>query len=454
MRRSRVLTLTILLALCALMLNSGFPAGPALAQEGGPAAPADAASVPGSADAIQAALSSAITYQGSLKKSGQPVNATCSFQFDLWDAASGGAQTGNTQAVDNVPVQAGAFTVQLNFGNQFTGDARWIQTAVRCAGDGGFTALAPRQPLNAVPYAIGLRPGAVVRSARAGDIVYVEQNLANSNALHGKGTASGSIGVWGEGVNNTGVYGLSQGGVGVQGASTSWAGVWGQSTSASGVVGRSAGQFAGGVYGENTGAGYGVYGKAANNVAVFGESSTFDAVLGITTALNRVGVKGVANGLGAVGVWGESTLNTGVYGQAGTVGGAALWGNNTAGGVALRANGTAIQNVDKGGLVKALVHVQRSGVIDRCYNGVSGESANGCGFTVQHTVQGFYRIAFGFQVVDRFIQVTPEAGSTGDGSLVTMRAMTYPDAVNRVGVYSERLLDRSSADTGFWLTIH
>ncbi len=59
----------------------------------------------------------------------------------------------------------------------------------------------------AAPYAIGLRPGAVVRSAQAGDLIYVEQNLSNSVAIHGKGAASGSIGVWGEGVNNTGVYG-------------------------------------------------------------------------------------------------------------------------------------------------------------------------------------------------------------------------------------------------------
>ncbi len=408
---------------------------PAMAQEGGPAAPqAVDTGGPDGADAVQAVLGSAITYQGSLKKNGQPVDAACSFQFSLWDAASGGVQTGATQAVDNVPVQAGVFTVRLDFGNQFTGDARWIQTAVRCAGDGSLTFLAPRQLLTAAPYAIGLRPGAVIQSAASADAFYVEKTAANSVAIRGKATQAGATGVLGE--------------------SSSWAGVWGQSTSASGVVGRSAGQFAGGVYGENTGQGYGVYGKAANNVALFGESGSFDAILGITTAPNRIGVKGVANSTGSVGVWGESTANTGVYGQSGAAGGAALWGNNTAGGVALRVNGTAIQSADKGGVVKAMVHVQRSGVIDRCYNGINGVSTNGCGFAVIHDTQGVYLVNFGFRVIDRFIQITPEAGSTGDGTVVMMRARGYANSESVVGVDAFRISNGSLADTGFWLTIH
>jgi hypothetical protein len=421
LKRPRILTLILAVSLCSL-LGAALPAA---AQQAGPATPelVDAAA-PDGADAVQAVLGSAITYQGSLKKNGQPVNATCSFQFSLWDAASGGAQTGATQTVDNAPVQAGVFTVRLDFGNQFTGDARWIQAA----------ALAPRQLLTAAPYAIGLRPGAVVRSAASADALYVEKTAANSVAIHGKATQAGGTGVLGE--------------------SSSWAGVWGQSTSASGVVGRSAGQFAGGVYGENTGQGYGVYGKAANNVAVLGESGSFDAVLGITTAPNRIGVKGVANSAGAVGVWGESAANTGVYGQSGTAGGAALWGNNTAGGVALRANGTAIQNADKGGLVKALVHVQRSGVIDRCYNGVNGASTNGCGFTVQHTEEGFYRIDFGFRVVDRFVQATSEFASTFDLRTTMVAAITNANRVNTVEVYSRRVEDATRADAGFWLAIH
>jgi hypothetical protein len=327
MKRSRVLLLAAILALCALVLGGGFPPGPALAQEGGPVAPAvdiphsEPTGSPDSVDAIQAALTTAFTYQGHLKKNGQPANATCSFQFSLWDALINGAQKGATQIINNAQVQDGMFTVQLNFGNQFPGDERWLQTAVQCAGDGGYVTLAPRQPLNAAPYAIGLRPGAIMQSAAPGDALYVEKTAANSVAIHGKATQAGGTGVLGE--------------------SVAWAGVWGQSTSASGVVGRSAGQFAAGVTGENTGLGYGVYGKAPSSAGVFGEStywlgvygkstnqvgvkgesSGHDGVQGSTSAANRVGVKGVATAAGATGVWGESTSWAGVWGQSASASG-------------------------------------------------------------------------------------------------------------------------------------
>ena len=299
----------------------------------------------------------------------------------------------------------------------------WLETAVQCPGDAGYTTLLPRQPITTVPYALGLRPGVVMQSAEPGDAFYVEKTATNSNAIHGKSTATGSIGVWGEGVDNTGVYGLSQGGkgvwgsstsesgvfgisdswagvwgestgasgvvgmsaaqysagvwgentgqgygvygkspdnVGVRGESTTWAGVWGSSTGASGVVGVSAGQYNGGVYGENTGLGYGVYGKSPDGLGVYGqstsdigvygkstsqtgvvgESSGHDGVRGTTTGANRIGVKGVADATGAVGVWGESVANTGVYGQSGSASGVAIWGKNTEGGVAGRFEGS------------------------------------------------------------------------------------------------------------------
>ena len=45
--------------------------------------------------------------------------------------------------------------MQLDFGsNAFGGDARWLQIAVQCSGDTGFTTLSPRQPLTPAPYAL------------------------------------------------------------------------------------------------------------------------------------------------------------------------------------------------------------------------------------------------------------------------------------------------------------
>ncbi|MCB0179737.1 MAG: hypothetical protein KDI62_16005 [Anaerolineae bacterium] len=109
---------------------------------------------------IQAALGSGFTYQGRLTDAGDPVNATCDFQFSLFDAAGGGSQVGSTQTVTNVNVSGGLFTAQLNGGGQFgstafNGEARWLQIAARCpAGSGNFTTLSPRQPLTAAPYAL------------------------------------------------------------------------------------------------------------------------------------------------------------------------------------------------------------------------------------------------------------------------------------------------------------
>ena len=68
-------------------------------------------------------LGGGFTYQGQLRRGGSPANATCDFQFSLWNAASGGEQKGTTLARTGVNVSNGLFTVVLDFGSQFSGDA-------------------------------------------------------------------------------------------------------------------------------------------------------------------------------------------------------------------------------------------------------------------------------------------------------------------------------------------
>jgi hypothetical protein len=101
-------------------------------------------------------MGTAFTYQGQLKKAGNPVNGTCDFQFSLWDAATGGAQISSSQAKAGVTVSNGLFTIpDLDFGaGAFQGDARWLQIAVKCAGDASYVTLSPRQPLTPAPYAL------------------------------------------------------------------------------------------------------------------------------------------------------------------------------------------------------------------------------------------------------------------------------------------------------------
>ena len=271
------------------------------------------------------AVSTAFAFQGRLQKGDEAFNGTCAMQFSLWDAASGGAQQGSTLSIDAVAVEKGLFTVTLEFGEQFKGDARWLETAVKCPSDGDFTKLAPRQSLLAVPYALSLRPGSSVRSA-------------TENAFTGVASATGRGGLVGQhvGSGGYGVYGASANGSGVVGISDSWVGVYGETKASKGTG-------AAGVYGKSLELdGLAVAGnaEAGNSIGVKGYAPYFDSygvwgetqygtagVFGLSKGENNIGVKGTANQKGSVGVWGESEQNTGVYGVSRDWAG--VWGKST-----------------------------------------------------------------------------------------------------------------------------
>jgi hypothetical protein len=109
--------------------------------------------------APEVALGTGFTYQGQLKKNNAPVNDNnCSMTFSLWDLPSNGLKSGVDQVISPVAVVNGLFTVVLNgvnaFGaSAFTGQDRWLQAAVQCAGDGSPVTLS-RQRLTAAPYAL------------------------------------------------------------------------------------------------------------------------------------------------------------------------------------------------------------------------------------------------------------------------------------------------------------
>ncbi len=149
-------------------------------------------------------LTTAFTYQGQLKQGGAPLEGTTDFQFTLWDAAgsgnppTGGTQVGVVQAINALQVTAGLFTVTLNAGgefqgNAFNGSARWLQIAVRSpAGGGVFTTLAPRQPLTGAPHALAL-PG-----------LYTQQNAASPNLIGGHNANTVTAGVVGATISGGG----------------------------------------------------------------------------------------------------------------------------------------------------------------------------------------------------------------------------------------------------------
>ncbi len=112
----------------------------------------------------QSPVSSAFMYQGMLKVGGTPVNNVCEMQFNLYDAPNVGTRIGTTITFASVQVVNGLSSMLLDFGNNaFDGSARWLQVGVRCPpGSGSFSVFSPRQPIAAAPYALSLKPGALV----------------------------------------------------------------------------------------------------------------------------------------------------------------------------------------------------------------------------------------------------------------------------------------------------
>ncbi|GIV16423.1 MAG: hypothetical protein KatS3mg022_1858 [Armatimonadota bacterium] len=92
------------------------------------------------------------TYQGMLKAFGIPANGNHDFQFSLWTANSGGSQVGPTITRTGISVSNGLFTTELDFGNVWDGNERYLQIAVRPSGSGSYTTLSPRVKVNRVPY--------------------------------------------------------------------------------------------------------------------------------------------------------------------------------------------------------------------------------------------------------------------------------------------------------------
>src|ERR1044071_7115368 len=100
------------------------------------------------------AQSTDFIYQGRLLSGSVPANGNHDFEFSLWDAQSGGSQIGSTVTKTSVNVNNGAFSVQLDFGNQFPGASRYLEIRVRVSGNPDFNSLTPRQPISSTPYAI------------------------------------------------------------------------------------------------------------------------------------------------------------------------------------------------------------------------------------------------------------------------------------------------------------
>lgn len=271
----------------------------------------------------QTQVGTAFTYQGKLENSGSPANGSHDLRFTLYDAASGGSVIDGPICVDNVNLVDGLFTASVDFGASnvnFNGNARWLAIEVRpdstvgnCA-SGTYTALSPRQPLTATPYALGLRlPYTTSGSNSSSGLLNITST--NGGAITGtSGTGNGNpIGVAG--------YSPDDGGIGVFGRATSTTGItyggWFQSVSATGYGLR-------GDASSTTGANYGVYGSSA--------STSGNGVRGIATSTSGITDGGHFESASPSGraVYAEATAATGttygVFGQSDSNAGYGVYG--------------------------------------------------------------------------------------------------------------------------------
>ena len=98
----------------------------------------------------------AFTYQGQLSDAGALANGSYDLRFALFDSTAGGAQIGANQTVPAVPVGAGVFTVQLDFGvNAFPGANRFVRPRRLAGCTSSATRALPRSTARARTEACG-----------------------------------------------------------------------------------------------------------------------------------------------------------------------------------------------------------------------------------------------------------------------------------------------------------
>ena len=319
-----------LIALLALLLTTSGATGQGPDSEG-EAHPRGDVSIAGT-------VNSRISYQGRLLEDDAPVTGSRDMHFRLYSDSSCTVQVGNDIVKNDVAVADGLFSVELDVSHgSFDGQELWLELDV------GGTAIGCQEILP-VPYALSLRPGAMINDSAS--IIYLNRSRMQLPSLaqhkygieaevdgsynyaygvYGSATSITAYGVYGSAHGNTayGVYGQSEtdsiAARGVYGTAL-YTGVEGHATAtsgeASGVYGQtdSSSDYAQGVRGyasASSGETYGVSGQT--------DSSTFGTagVYGYTSAISGVtsGVYGEAVSASGRGVYGAAP-NYGLLGDA------------------------------------------------------------------------------------------------------------------------------------------
>ncbi len=103
------------------------------------------------------------------------------------------------------------------------------------------------------------------------------------------------------------------------------------------------------------------------------------------------------------------------------------------------------------GQPKAMIFVLANGTISRCYNGITGATTGGCGFTVQFFSPSSYVINFGFNVSSRFYSLTSSA--VGGIFAITGR-LGFDSNVNQITTAFWRTSDLANLPSDFTLIVY
>ncbi len=364
--------------------------------------------------ASASAQTTAFNYQGKLTDTGAP-QSSYQMRFELYDAVAGGTQIGASITNPAVAVAAGIFSIQLDFGAAaFNGTDRFVEIAVRRTSDDAWTVLAARQQISPTPYSIKSMNSTTADSLTTACVGCVQDaniaNLAGSKVIGQIPSQSVPIGSGNYIQNAAAALGAGQNPV--QDSA-------GFNIDGSGVIGDSLG--------------IGIVPRTGIKLDVIGTA----IISPLGTGLMQFGNPNSETGMTTIVGNGRTDLRydgTTVKLVAGLVGGPPSSSSGIAitnsGNVGigtttplakLHVAGNAVQDRDKGGIIKAMLYVGGNGALVRCYNGVSGASTGNCGFTVERLTDGLYEVNFGFQVTDRFISLT----ESSQFNIATFETLNY-----------------------------
>jgi hypothetical protein len=247
-------------------------------------------------------VTASINYQGKLTdNASEPLSGTYTMIFRLYDVATGGtALDTDTHAVK---VTDGLFNTHIDFNQSyFDGRELWLGITV-----GSDSEMMPRHELSAVPYALSLKPGAVINGSVHGSILDVTNTYGDFGSVFSAST-SGNL--------STGVFASTSGNYS-SGVIASTSGNY-----SSGVIAITSGEYSDGVFALTFGNHSGgviasTSGYNSDGIIAFTSGDDSDGVSASTWGDDSDGVSASTWGDDSAGFSAYSDKSDGIYGETG-----------------------------------------------------------------------------------------------------------------------------------------